>query len=215
MWRFLLVLPFLTGCITGKAPSPRPPLDPTVVASNTLEAVLRIDVASESGARAHGTAWVVEPGIAVTAKHVTFGRQHYQLKDRHGHGCLVERVEEHPEEDVSLVWFSGCDDTNILATRYEKVAVGERAHAAGHPFWSDWTFTTGTVANADVGGRIQLDAVAEPGMSGGPAVDAYGRVIGVVVSVLADPLGRTWGGETFAVPISVVVEFLDEQTKPR
>jgi S1-C subfamily serine protease len=42
--------------------------------------------------------------------------------------------------------------------------------------------------------RIQTDAAANPGNSGGPAVDRHGRVVGVLVS---------GGGENlnFAVPI--------------
>ncbi len=53
--------------------------------------------------------------------------------------------------------------------------------------------------------RLQIDAAVNPGNSGGPVLDAKGRVIGVVVS------GIRMGGQSgvnFAIPVSQLKEFL-------
>src|SRR5262249_47911114 len=50
--------------------------------------------------------------------------------------------------------------------------------------------------------RIQLDAALNPGNSGGPVLDQYGKVIGVVVSGVRGAEGN------FAIPVSVVRRFL-------
>jgi S1-C subfamily serine protease len=70
----------------------------------------------------------------------------------------------------------------------------------GSPFGLGGTVTSGVVSRVrpDV---IQTDAAANPGNSGGPAVDREGRVVGVLVS---------GGGENinFAVPIRLVCRSL-------
>jgi Trypsin-like peptidase domain len=50
--------------------------------------------------------------------------------------------------------------------------------------------------------RIQLDAVLNPGNSGGPVLDRNGKVIGVVVA------GIRGSGVNFAIPVSHVLKFL-------
>ena len=76
------------------------------------------------------------------------------------------------------------------------IRVGAEVHTIGFPLSSVLgsrpRFTTGTIS-ADVGIRddprlLQITTPIQPGNSGGPLVDAYGRVIGVVVSTLNSSL---------------------------
>ena len=70
---------------------------------------------------------------------------------------------------------------------------GDQLLLVGSPFGLDGTVTSGVVS-AVRPKLIQTDAAANPGNSGGPAVDRHGHVVGVLVS---------GGGENlnFAVPI--------------
>jgi S1-C subfamily serine protease len=61
--------------------------------------------------------------------------------------------------------------------------------------------TTGVVSRV-TSKLIQTDAAANPGNSGGPALDGQGHVIGVLVS------GILGSGLSFAVPIARVCEHL-------
>jgi S1-C subfamily serine protease len=71
--------------------------------------------------------------------------------------------------------------------------VGETLLLVGSPYGLEGTVTTGVVSRITYN-EIQTDAAANPGNSGGPAVDRQGRVVGVLLS---------GGGQNlnFAVPI--------------
>jgi S1-C subfamily serine protease len=72
-------------------------------------------------------------------------------------------------------------------------APGDRLLLVGSPYGLEGTVTTGVVSRVTYR-EIQTDAAANPGNSGGPAVDVDGRVVGVLLS---------GGGENinFLVPI--------------
>jgi len=71
--------------------------------------------------------------------------------------------------------------------------VGDQLLLVGSPYGLEGTVTTGVVSRVSYD-AIQTDAAANPGNSGGPAVDRQGQVVGVLLS---------GGGENlnFAVPI--------------
>ena len=70
---------------------------------------------------------------------------------------------------------------------------GDQLLLIGSPYGLEGTVTTGIVSRVSKK-LIQTDAAANPGNSGGPAIDDHGHVVGVLVS---------GGGENlnFAVPI--------------
>jgi S1-C subfamily serine protease len=59
--------------------------------------------------------------------------------------------------------------------------VGDQLLLVGSPFGLSGTVTTGVVSRVTAK-LVQTDAAANPGNSGGPAVDKQGRVVGVLVS---------------------------------
>lgn len=80
-------------------------------------------------------------------------------------------------------------------------APGDALLLVGSPYGLSGTVTTGIVSRV-TSKLIQTDAAANPGNSGGPAVDGTGHVIGVLVS------GILGSGLSFAVPIARVCERL-------
>ena len=80
-------------------------------------------------------------------------------------------------------------------------AVGDALLLVGSPYGLSGTVTTGIVSRV-TSKLIQTDAAANPGNSGGPALDEQGHVIGVLVS------GILGSGLSFAVPIARVCEHL-------
>jgi S1-C subfamily serine protease len=77
---------------------------------------------------------------------------------------------------------------------------GDQLLLIGSPYGLDGTVTTGIVSRV-TRKWIQTDAAANPGNSGGPAVDKQGRVAGVLVA---------GGGQNlnFVVPIGLVCKKL-------
>ena len=100
-----------------------------------------------------------------------------------------------------------------------KVVVGEPVAAIGTPFGQENTLTVGVVGAT---GRspssltsayslidaIQTDAPINRGNSGGPLLDARGRVIGINAQIRSD--SGTAEGVGFAVPINSAVRSMDQ-----
>jgi S1-C subfamily serine protease len=83
-------------------------------------------------------------------------------------------------------------------------ATGDALVLVGSPYGLSGTVTRGIVSRVS-SKVIQTDAAANPGNSGGPALDQDGRVVGVVVARIDPRLGS---GLTFAVPIKLVCAYL-------
>ena len=96
--------------------------------------------------------------------------------------------------------------------------VGQRAAAIGNPFGLDWTLTSGIVSGlgrvveTDWGlvldGLIQTDAAIHPGNSGGPLLDAQGRLIGLNTALAKEAGGTAAFG--FAVPVDSLARFVPQ-----
>jgi putative serine protease PepD len=92
--------------------------------------------------------------------------------------------------------------------------VGASVVAIGNPLGLTDSVSAGVISGIDrtadtdhgkFSGLIQFDASVNPGSSGGPLLDAHGRVIGIVVS-LATPDGKdAFAGIGFAVPIGAAL----------
>jgi S1-C subfamily serine protease len=92
------------------------------------------------------------------------------------------------------------------------VKVGAPVAAIGSPFGEERSLSVGVVSATDrnissltrypISNAIQTDAGLNPGNSGGPLVDAAGRVIGVSVQI--DSNTGTGVGVGFALPIDLV-----------
>jgi S1-C subfamily serine protease len=107
-----------------------------------------------------------------------------------------------------------------------KVRVGDPAIAIGNPFGFDRTVTTGIVSalqrrieapnGFDIADVIQTDASVNPGNSGGPLLDAAGRVIGVNSQIATGGTSNGSVGIGFAVPsdtVKTVIPQLKEKGK--
>lgn len=145
-----------------------------------------------------GSGWAawVEDGstFVVTAHHVVegFDRVKVRWKTSTWTG-LVIRIDE--VNDVALVRV-GKEIAPALWPDPTKVVApmpGDELLLIGSPYGLEGTVTTGIVSRVTYN-RIQTDAAANPGNSGGPAVDVTGDVVGIVVA---------GGGQNlnFAVPI--------------
>jgi len=114
--------------------------------------------------------------------------------------------------------------SNILRFGSDKaLRLTQPAWVAGFPFGTqaglEVTMTTGTLSalRRDENGalhQIQLDAAVNPGNSGGPVVDASGRVIGISQATLKPAVGS---GMAIAIPCSVAENFLKvaQRARPR
>lgn len=164
---------------------------------------------------ASGTGFVVHPdGLIVTCAHVVNDSKNVDVKlgGKTWRGTVVKTDEKH---DLALVRVEPDEPLRYLAIANSTPSLGTSARVFGFPMTDQLgrtlKLTTGTVSGFDNVGdkttRLQLDATANPGNSGGPVTNDDGAVLGVVDSILA---GGQVADMSFAVPGNQLQKFLDE-----
>lgn len=125
-----------------------------------------------------------------------------------------------PSNDLAVlrVNMGGVNVRPLALGDSEKLQVGDPTLAIGNPFGLDRTLTSGLVsalarqistANGfRIENVIQTDAPVNPGNSGGPLLDATGRVIGINSEIETAGAGNV--GIAFAVPIDTAKQFLPQ-----
>ena len=140
--------------------------------------------------------------LAATNYHVVEGATSVEVwSPQLGEWYPTRIVRSDPANDLALVEVPEAMRPSATAVVYgyrssTDIRVGTEVHAIGFPLsgvlGSRPRFTTGTIS-ADVGisddpRLVQTTASIQPGNSGGPLVDAFGQIIGVVVSTLNSEL---------------------------
>ncbi len=163
------------------------------LAARILKSVFTVEVGDRSGSG--WAAWADgSDTIVVTAAHVVEGAERAVLRRKNA------------EWNATVVGRDGVSDLAILRVKGHLAAplwprpeqgpaprVGDSLVLVGSPYGLEGTVTTGIVSRITYR-EIQTDAAANPGNSGGPAVDRKGRVVGVLLA---------GGGENlnFTVPV--------------
>jgi S1-C subfamily serine protease len=167
------------------------------LAQRALKSVFTVE--TDSGLGAGFAAWT-EGGVIylVTANHVIAdARSPFVTVSRKGASWSGEIVRRDPRNDLALIRVSGRPQGAKPMWQSPKANVpkqGDELLLIGSPYGLGGTVTTGVVSRVSKR-AIQTDAAANPGNSGGPAIDLDGRIVGVLVS---------GGGQNinFAVPIA-------------
>jgi S1-C subfamily serine protease len=157
---------------------------------------------------------VADNGTILTADHVVAGGGNITVTFADGTTSAATVATANPKLDIATINSAKLPRVIVPATLGGGADVGASVVAIGNPLGLTDSVSAGVIsglnrtANTDNGkfsGLIQFDASVNPGSSGGPLLDAHGRIIGIVVS-LADPDGKdAFAGIGFAVPIDAVL----------
>ena len=166
-----------------------------------------------------GSGFVIDrAGHIVTNYHVIEGAQKVQVSFSGQDQIPATVVGRDPSTDVAVLKV----DTHARALTplalgdSDAVRVGDPVYAIGNPFGLTRTLTSGIVSavgrqifapnGLPVERAIQTDAAINHGNSGGPLLDAQGRVIGVTSQIQTGSDNATSGnvGIGFAIPINTV-----------
>ncbi len=185
------------------------------VAENALPSVVQIIAGSGTG-----TGFIInEGGLVVTNKHVVEGSNQVAVRLVTGNEYRGNVTQKHPDLDLAYIEIeSTLSFTTIAIGDSDKIRVGEDVIAIGFPLGQSLglepTVSVGIIS-AKRENHLQTDASLNPGNSGGPLLDMYGQVAGVIVSrVETDDSGRPVSGIGFAIPINAVKSGLGEQVSP-
>jgi len=158
--------------------------------------------------RGQGSGVVLAPdGWILTNAHVANGSGRLRVRLSGASTASGEVVGKDERTDLAVVR-TDARDLPTLALSERRLRVGEIVLAIGNPLGFERSVTAGVVSalhrNLPAGprgrgpvleGLVQTDAAVNPGNSGGPLLDAEGRVVGITTAML--PWARGIG---FAVP---------------
>jgi S1-C subfamily serine protease len=125
-----------------------------------------------------------------------------------------------PNEDVALLKIDpeGLDLEPLELGSSSELKVGAPVAAIGSPFGEEGSLSIGVISALDrtlesltdfnIAGAIQTDAAINHGNSGGPLVDAEGKVLGINAQINSSTGDNS--GVGFAIPIDSVKRSLDE-----
>jgi putative serine protease PepD len=155
-----------------------------------------------------------DDGHIVTNQHVVDGASTVSVRFWNGQTRDAEVVGSDASTDLAVL------DVDAPASLLDPIALGDSSSvevgdgvvAIGSPFGLEQTVTSGIVSALDrtmtapndfsINGTIQTDAAINHGNSGGPLLNAQGRVIGVNAQIESDSGGND--GVGFAIPSNTI-----------
>jgi S1-C subfamily serine protease len=179
----------------------------------------------QQSGRSTGSGFVVNrQGDILTNYHLIAGAQAGGISVEFAPGvtATAQLVGEEPDEDLAVLRVDprGMHLHPLVLGNSSTARVGDPTLAIGNPFGLDRTLSEGIVSalQRQISGSegfaidhvIQTDAPVDPGISGGPLIDAAGRVIGInsQIQTDADADGDSDVTVSFAVPINTATALL-------
>ncbi len=175
-------------------------------------------------ATAEGTGYVYDTsGDIITADHVVSGATKISVRFKDGTIATAKLVGTDPSTDTAVIKVSVPSSklTPLALADSAAVQPGEGVVAIGSPFGYSESITAGIVSAVDrsieapngftIPNTIQTDAAINHGNSGGPLIDASGKVVGTNVQIATDSQSSASdnAGVGFAVPSNTVESVAD------
>jgi S1-C subfamily serine protease len=162
-----------------------------------------------------GSGFIIdESGDIMTSLHVVTDTTSIQVTFADGTQSSAQITTQQPEIDIALLKTDNLPAQVVPAVlgNPNAMRVGDEAYVVGNPFGLYGSMSAGVISGFDrsfqppgaaqnLQGLIQIDTAVNPGNSGGPLLNRYGQVIGVVEGIV-NPTGQdVFIGIGFAVPI--------------
>src|ERR671928_1348583 len=169
--------------------------------------------------RALGSGFVIDKaGHIVTNYHVVAGAKSVEVSFSNHDSMKAKIVGKDPGTDIAVLKVNARSRalTPLTLGNSDAVRVGDAVVAIGNPFGLDRSVTAGIVSALQreiqapnsyaIDHVIQTDAAINHGNSGGPLLNAEGRVVGVNAQIETGQAGEAGGnvGIGFAIPIDTL-----------
>jgi putative serine protease PepD len=178
----------------------------------------------QSQTTAAGSGSVIDgQGRILTAAHVVQGASSIKVSFQDGTTRTATLLGADQSTDIALLKVdpSGLTLHPLALGSSKALAVGDALAVIGDPFQYSRSLSTGVVSGLDrtigatngfsIAHAIQTDASLNPGNSGGPVLDAKGRLVGIADQIATGgSSAQTSSGVGFAVPIDIVKSELSQ-----
>ena len=175
----------------------------------------RLSPFGQQGGEAEGSGFVIDTtGDIVTNQHVIDGGGTIRVKFLNGREVDAKLVGADPSSDLAVIKVDvpAADLKPLVFGDSTALQVGEGVVAIGSPFGLEGSITAGIVSalgrdiqspnSYPIANTIQTDAAINHGNSGGPLLDATGKVVGVNAQIQSGGGGSD--GVGFAIPAATV-----------
>ena len=177
----------------------------------------------QNGEKNLGTGVIVDgAGDILTCLHVVNGATKISITFADGTKSDGIVASAQPEMDIAVLQAPTMPQLFVPATLGNPGAlqVGDEAYAVGHPFGLYDSMSAGVISGFDrtfrpensaiqLKGLIQFDAAVNPGNSGGPLLNRYGHVVGIITGIVNPSDQNFFIGIAFAVPINMAAGGVD------
>jgi len=152
----------------------------------------------------------------LTSLHVVADASEIRVTFADGTESSAQIIVKQPEHDIAVLRPDNLPKLLVPAVlgNPNVMRVGDEAFVVGNPFGLYSSMSAGVISGFDrtfqppnsnqkLQGMIQVDAAVNPGNSGGPLLNRYGEVIGIVTGIVNPTDQNFFIGIGFAVPIDV------------
>jgi S1-C subfamily serine protease len=164
-----------------------------------------------------GTGTIVNAnGDILTSLHVVANATSIQVTFADGTSSTATIATQQPQNDVAVLKADKLPAQFVPAVlgNPNAMRVGDEAYVVGNPYGLYSSMSAGVISgfnrtfqptntNLNLKGLIQIDAAVNPGNSGGPLLNRYGEVIGIVEGLVNPTNQDFFVGIGFAIPINV------------
>ncbi len=160
-----------------------------------------------------------DQGAILTALHVVTQATEIQLTFADGSTSPAEITTQQPEHDIAVLQATNPPANLPPATlgNPNAMRVGDEAFAVGNPFGLYSSMSSGIISgfgraikpvgsDVELQDLIQIDTAVNPGNSGGPLLNRYGEVVGIVTGLVNPTDQNFFVGIGFAVPITLATQ---------
>jgi S1-C subfamily serine protease len=210
----------LLGCVLPPdVSSPVPSADATPLSQGTQarrvaqDGVLRVRTISCGGGVGSGSAFSWDGTTLVTNRHVVENAWKIELSTWDGYDLAADVIGVAYVSDLALI-----RTRSSLLSSFEAgspPSPGDPVYVVGYPGGVRWTIQEGTYFGREripaFSGIPAIEALVidadrtAPGSSGGPVLDAQGRVVGVIYAVSLDQRGNSTG-EALAISVQELTQ---------
>ncbi len=159
---------------------------------------------------------ITDQGQILTSLHVVDGASTINVTFADGSAAAAKVISSQRENDIAVLQPDHLPQVLVPAVlgNPNALQVGDEAYVVGNPFGLYGSMSAGVISGFDrsfkpestgqtLQGLIQIDAAVNPGNSGGPLLNRYGEVVGIVTGIANPTEEHVFIGIGFAVPITV------------